>query len=68
MSLKVLLAIFVIIVRLFIGVKVISWLILKLISQIPHPITEIEWYLVLMFLDIWASGYTTEIYIKKENE
>jgi hypothetical protein len=68
MSFKVLLALFVIIVRLFIGVKVISWLILKLISQIPHPISEIEWYLVLMFIDIWLSGHTTEIYIKKENE
>jgi len=65
MTFKIILGLLLIITRLFLGVKVISWIILKFISDIPHPISEIEVYLVLMFLDLWFSSQPTEIIIKK---
>jgi hypothetical protein len=65
MTFKIILGLLLIITRLFLGVKVISWIILKFISDIPHPISEIEVYLVLMFLDLWFSSQPTEIIVKK---
>jgi hypothetical protein len=65
MTFKIILGLLLIITRLFLGVKVISWIILKFISNIPHPISEIEVYLVLMFLDLWFSSQPTEIIVKK---
>ncbi len=65
MTFKIILGLLLIITRLFLGVKVISWIILKFISNIPHSISEIEVYLVLMFLDLWFSSQPTEITIKK---
>jgi hypothetical protein len=65
MTFKIILGLLLIITRLFLGVKVISWIILKFISDIPHPISEIEVYLVLMFLDLWFFSQPTEIIVKK---
>jgi len=52
MTFKIIFAAFLIIVRLLIGVRVFSWVILNFFTNVPHPISEIEPYLVLMVLDI----------------
>jgi hypothetical protein len=65
MTFKIIFAAILIIVRLLIGVRVFSWVILNFFTNVPHPISEIESYLVLMILDIWFSGQPTEITIKK---
>lgn len=57
-----------IIVRVLISVKVIAWIILRFTTNIPHPISEIEVYLVLMLVDVWGlGGQITEIHVKKED-
>ena len=66
MVLKSLFAVIVIIVRLLVSVKVIAWLILRFTSTIPHPISEIENYIIIILLDIWVSSSATEIVIRKE--
>jgi hypothetical protein len=58
-------ALILIIVRLLVSVKVISWLILNFFTNIPHPISEIEVYLVIILLDIWLLSNSTEIVIRK---
>jgi hypothetical protein len=65
MTFKILFATLIIIVRLLIGVRVFSWVILNFFTNVPHPISEIESYLVLMILDIWFSSQPSEITIKK---
>jgi hypothetical protein len=65
MFFKSLFALILIIVRLLVSVKVISWLILKFFTNIPHPISEIEVYLVIILLDIWLLSNSTEIVIRK---
>jgi len=54
------------IVRLLVSVKVISWLILNFFTNIPHPISEIEPYIVIILLDIWLLSTGTEIVIKEK--
>lgn len=66
MVLKSLLAIIVIIVRLLVSVKVISWIILRFTTSITHSISEIETYLVIILLDIWLLPSVTEIVIKEK--
>jgi hypothetical protein len=53
------------IIRFVIGVKVIAWLILRLFTNVPHPISEIEIYLVYIIFDTWILRDTTEIKIQK---
>jgi hypothetical protein len=66
MVLKTLLVIIVIIVRLLVSVKVISWIILRFISSVDHPISEIETYLVIILVDIWLTSSVVEIVIDKK--
>jgi hypothetical protein len=68
MVLKSLFAIIIIIVRLLVSVKVIAWLILRFTTSITHPISEIETYLVIILLDIWATSSVTEIVIKENKD
>ena len=68
MFLKSLLAIIIIIIRLLVSVKVITWLILKFISEIPHPISEIESYIVIILLDVWVFSSIIEVQIKNNKE
>jgi len=65
MFFKSLFALILIIVRLLVSVKVISWLILNFFTNIPHPISEIEVYLVIILLDIWLLSNSTKIVIRK---
>jgi hypothetical protein len=66
MFFKTLFALILIIVRLLVSVKVISWIILNIFTNIPHPISEIEVYLVIILLDIWLLSTSTEIVIKEK--
>jgi hypothetical protein len=66
MIFKSLFTLIIIIVRLLVSVKVISWLILRFFSDIPHPISEIETYIVILLLDVWFFSSVAEIVIKKE--
>ena len=65
MSFKIFLAFIITIVKFLIFVKVSSWIILNVFTNIPHPISEIEIYLVLILLDTWFSSQPVEITIKK---
>jgi len=66
MFFKYLFAFILMIVRLLVSVKVISWLLLNFFSNIPHPISEIEPYIVIILLDIWLLSAGTEIVIKEK--
>jgi hypothetical protein len=69
MKLQTIFAVLITLVRIYIGIKVISWLIINLISEISHPISEIEVYLVIIFLDIWASSqYSGVVILDKEKD
>jgi len=68
MIFKSLFTLIIIIVRLLVSVKVISWLILRFFSDIPHPISEIETYIVILLLDIWFFSSVTEVVIKKTED
>jgi len=68
MTFKIFFGLLIIIVRLLLAVKVISWIILNLIGDAQHPIDEIQTYLVLMFLDIWVSSQPTEIIIRNNQD
>jgi len=70
MSFKLFISFLIIISRIYVGVRVISWIILKIITEIPHPLSEIEIYLVIMILDIWVSSQYSGIVVvdKKMDE
>jgi hypothetical protein len=70
MSFKLFVSFLIIISRIYVGVRVISWIILKIITEIPHPLSEIEVYLVIMFLDIWVSSQGSDVIVidKKTDE
>jgi hypothetical protein len=63
MSFKLFISFLIIISRIYVGVRVISWIILKIITEVPHPLSEIEIYLVVMLLDIWVSSQYSEIVV-----
>ena len=52
-----------IIVRFLVIVKLISWVILRQITEIPHPISEIEVFLVYILVDIWLFNNKTSMII-----
>lgn len=55
-------------IRFYLGIKVISWMIINLISETPHPITEIDSHLILILLDTWFSSQYSQIIIREEKE
>lgn len=66
MFLKVLLGLTIVILRIVIVLKIISWVVLKVFTNYPHPLSEIDLYLVLVLLDIWAlSQQQSEVSITK---
>ena len=52
---KILLSIFLIVIRLIVGFNIISWLINEFVKPESHSISEIEFYLVFLLFDIWIS-------------
>jgi hypothetical protein len=52
---KILLGIFLIIIRIIVSVKIISWMIQEYNYSDLHSISEVEFYLVFLIFDIWIS-------------
>jgi hypothetical protein len=52
---KTLLVIFLFVLRLVIAIKVIFWLVQEYKYPEEHSFVDIEFYLVLLLLDIWIS-------------
>ena len=68
---KVLLSLFLIFLRLWIGYHIISWLVAKYSHPEFHSMSEIEFYLVLMVFDGWITKSQDNIeltVIKKEED
>jgi hypothetical protein len=52
---KILLIIFLIILRIAIGFNIVYWLVQEFRFPDQHSFVEIEFYLVLLVFDIWVS-------------
>lgn len=67
---KSIIAIFLIICRIYIGVKVLWWLFLEMKAPDLHSVSEIEAYLVFVLFDTWVSSSQTDIDIEinKKND
>jgi hypothetical protein len=68
MKIQTVLAIFITLVRIYLSIKIISWLILNLISEVPHPIEEIQNHLIVVLLDTWLSSQLNNIVISEVKE
>jgi hypothetical protein len=68
MKIQTVLAIFITLVRIYLSIKIISWLILNLISEVPHPIEEIQNHLIVVLLDTWFSSQINNIVISEVKE
>jgi hypothetical protein len=64
---KLLLALFLIIIRIFVGFKILYWLVQE--SKYPelHSISDIEFYVVFLIFDIWISLSHIGIETPKDN-
>lgn len=52
---KILLIVFLIVIRFIIGFKIMFWLVQEFRFPEEHSFVEIEFYLVLLLFDIWIS-------------
>jgi len=50
---KILLGLFLLIIRIFVAFKIILWLFLKGQNPQLHSMSEIEFYVVFLIMDIW---------------
>jgi hypothetical protein len=58
---KILLIIFLIILRIAIGFNLVYWLVQEFRFPDQHSFVEIEFYLVLLLFDIWISQVSDNI-------
>ena len=68
MRIQTILAVLTTLVRIYLGIKVISWLVINLIAEVPHPIDEIQTHLILILLDTWFSSQISNIIISEVKE
>jgi hypothetical protein len=61
---RIIIAIFLILCRFWVGFKILSWIVSEYNSPELHSISEIELYLVIIFFDTWVSLSQTDIDIK----
>jgi hypothetical protein len=61
---RIILAIFLILCRFWVGFKVLSWIISEFRMPELHSISEIEIYLVIILFDVWISSSQNEIDVK----
>jgi hypothetical protein len=61
---KIILSVFLILCRLFIGIKIIYWIIEKINYPQIHSISEIELFLVIVVFDTWISLSQSGVDIK----
>jgi hypothetical protein len=68
---KILFSIFLIFLRIWVGYKVLAWVIAKSFHTELHTISEIEIYLVLIIFDTWIAksqeSLDIQILLKDEN-
>jgi hypothetical protein len=58
---KIAIGIFLLITRLYCGVKILIWLAQQNFST-NHPISEIQTFLVFLLLDLWISSTNREMF------
>ena len=66
---KVLLSLFLIFLRLWIGYHILSWLVAESVHPELHSMSDIEFYLIVMVFDGWVSKSQNNIeltVLKKE--
>ena len=63
---KILLMVFLIIIRLIVGVNIMYWLAQEFKFPEDHSFVEIEFYLVLIIFDIWITMSNITIYFSQE--
>ena len=68
MIFKMLMSLLIIIGRIYLGVRVLYWIVLNFMTEVPHSISEIQVYLVFMLFDVWVSHQNSEIVITKNND
>jgi hypothetical protein len=61
---RIIIAIFLILCRFWVGFKVLSWIVSEYNLPELHSISEIELYLVIIFFDTWVSLSQTDVDIK----
>ena len=61
---RIIIAIFLILCRFWVGFKILSWIVLEYNLPELHSISEIELYLVIIFFDTWVSLSQTDVDIK----
>jgi len=64
---KILLGIFLIIIRIVVAIKIISWMIQEYNYPELHSISEVEFYLVFLIFDTWISISNSGIEITNKN-
>jgi hypothetical protein len=52
--------------KIYLGIRVLFWAILKLYAPEQHSLSEIEGYLVFLVLDIWITQSNGGFNIKKD--
>jgi hypothetical protein len=52
---KILISVFLIIIRIVVGLKIMFWLIQEYNYPALHSISDVEFYLVFLIFDIWVS-------------
>lgn len=68
MKIQTVLAILVTLIRIYLGIKIISWLVINLIAEVPHPIDEVQTHLILIILDTWFSSQISNVIISEVKE
>jgi hypothetical protein len=63
---KILLMIFLIVIRLIVGFNIMYWLVQEFKSPEDHSFVEIEFYLVLIIFDIWITMSNITVYFSQE--
>ena len=61
---RILLSIFLILSRIYIGYHVLAWIIAKSVHSELHSVSEIEIYIVLIVFDTWVAKSQDNIDIK----
>lgn len=64
---KILISLIVILLRLFIGFKILSWIGQEINNPDLHSVSEIEVYLIAVIFDIWITSQDNQIDIDKQN-
>lgn len=61
---KLILGIIIILLRFYIGIQILKWIILEFQNPTLHSVSEIELYLVAILFDTWISISHKEIEVE----